>query len=217
MNVIQTKIEGAFLIEPDVFGDNRGWFMESYSYEKYAACGIQVRFVQDNRSRTQHKGTIRGLHCQTNPKAQSKLLTCTRGALLDVAVDIRHGSPSYLKWIGVELTEENKKQIFIPKGCLHGFLTLTDDVEVEYKVDEYYAPEITGASALTIRRSASFGGCNIRYYLPKIKTLLCWPRVMCVLFIHCKALFSNRMHAMEQRFRRSFSPIFGWVKLSFFE
>lgn len=115
--------------------------MESYSYEKYAACGIQVRFVQDNRSRTQHKGTIRGLHCQTNPKAQSKLLTCTRGALFDVAVDIRCGSPSYLKWIGVELTEENKKQFFIPKGCLHGFLTLTDDVEVEYKVDEYYAPE----------------------------------------------------------------------------
>ena len=141
MNVIQTKIEGAFLIEPDVFGDNRGWFMESYSYEKYAACGIQVRFVQDNRSRTQHKGTIRGLHCQTNPKAQSKLLTCTRGALLDVAVDIPHASPSDLKWIGVELTEENKKQPFIPKGCLHGFLTLTDDVEVEYKVDEYYAPE----------------------------------------------------------------------------
>ncbi len=97
--------------------------------------------MQDNRSRTQHKGTIRGLHCQTNPKAQSKLLTCTRGALFDVAVDIRCGSPSYLKWIGVELTEENKKQFFIPKGCLHGFLTLTDDVEVEYKVDEYYAPE----------------------------------------------------------------------------
>ena len=97
--------------------------------------------MQDNRSRTQHKGTIRGLHCQTNPKAQSKLLTCTRGALFDVAVDIRFGFPSYLKWIGVELTEENKKQFFIPKGCLHGFLTLTDDVEVEYKVDEYYAPE----------------------------------------------------------------------------
>ncbi len=141
MEVIQTKIDGAFLVEPDVFGDHRGWFMESYSYEKYYACGICPRFLQDNRSRTQHKGTLRGLHCQTNPKAQSKLLTCTRGAIFDVAVDIRQGSPTYLKWIGVELSENNKKQIFIPKGCLHGFLTLTDDVEVEYKVDEYYAPE----------------------------------------------------------------------------
>ena len=95
--------------------------MESYSYEKYAACGIQVRFVQDNRSRTQHKGTIRGLHCQTNPKAQSKLLTCTRGALLDVAVDIRHGSPSYLKWIGVELTEEIKSKFLSQKAVCTAF------------------------------------------------------------------------------------------------
>lgn len=140
MNAVKTKVEDAIILEPDVFGDNRGWFMESYSKKKLAEVGIDVDFVQDNRSFSAEKGTLRGLHCQLNPTAQSKLLTCIRGKILDVAVDIREGSPTYMQWEAVELSSENKKSFFIPKGCLHGFLTLTDDVEVMYKVDEFYSP-----------------------------------------------------------------------------
>lgn len=140
MKAIKTKVDGAIIIEPDVFGDNRGWFMESYSKKKLAEAGIDVDFVQDNRSFSAEKGTLRGLHCQLNPTAQSKLLTCVRGKILDVAVDIRKGSPTYMQWESVELSGENKKSFFIPKGCLHGFVTLTDDVEVMYKVDEFYSP-----------------------------------------------------------------------------
>ena len=108
--------------------------------EILADAGIDVDFIQDNRSFSAEKGTLRGLHCQLNPTAQSKLITCIRGTILDVAVDIRKGSPTYMKWVSVELSGENKKSFFIPKGCLHGFLTLTDDVEVMYKVDEFYSP-----------------------------------------------------------------------------
>lgn len=141
MQAKNTAIPDVKVVEPDAFGDNRGWFMESYSYKKYKDLGIDVTFVQDNRSRTEKKGTLRGLHFQTNPMAQSKLLCCTKGAIMDVAVDLRKNSPTYLKWISVELNEDNKKQIFIPKGFAHGFVTLTDNVEVMYKVDEYYSPE----------------------------------------------------------------------------
>lgn len=141
MRIIETEIKDVKIVEPDVFGDNRGWFMESYSYKKYKDLGIDAVFIQDNRSRTEKKGTLRGLHFQTAPMAQSKLLFCTKGAIMDVAVDLRKNSPTYLKWISVELTEDNKKQIFIPKGFAHGFVTLTDNVEVMYKVDEYYSPE----------------------------------------------------------------------------
>lgn len=140
MKAIKTKVDGAIIIEPDVFGDNRGWFMESYSKKKLADAGIDVDFVQDNRSFSAEKGTLRGLHCQLNPTAQSKLITCIRGKILDVAVDIRKGSPTYMQWESVELSGENKNMFFIPKGCLHGFVTLTDDVEVMYKVDEFYSP-----------------------------------------------------------------------------
>ncbi len=141
MTLNETAINGVLEIEPKVFGDNRGWFYESYSKEKFKKLGIAADFIQDNRSFSAQKGTLRGLHCQTNPKAQAKLITCLKGAILDVAVDIRKGSPTYMKWIAVELTEENKKMLFIPKGCLHGFVTLTDNVEVTYKVDELYSPE----------------------------------------------------------------------------
>ncbi len=141
MTLNETAINGVFEIEPKVFGDNRGWFYESYSKEKFEKLGITAEFIQDNRSFSAQKGTLRGLHCQTDPKAQAKLITCLKGAILDVAVDIRKGSPTYMKWIAVELTEENKKMLFIPKGCLHGFVTLTDNVEVTYKVDELYSPE----------------------------------------------------------------------------
>lgn len=141
MTLNETAINGVFEIEPKVFGDNRGWFYESYSKEKFEKLGITADFIQDNRSFSAQKGTLRGLHCQTNPKAQAKLITCLKGAILDVAVDIRKGSPTYMKWVAVELNEENKKMLFIPKGCLHGFVTLTDNVEVTYKVDELYSPE----------------------------------------------------------------------------
>lgn len=140
LKAYNTQVKGAVVVEPDVFGDNRGWFMESYSKKKMAEIGIEVEFIQDNRSFSAEKGTLRGLHCQTNPASQSKLLTCTRGEIMDVAVDIRKGSPTYMKWASVILSGDNKKSFFIPKGCLHGFVTLTDDVEVMYKVDEFYSP-----------------------------------------------------------------------------
>lgn len=141
MNIVKTNVEDVIIIEPKVFGDHRGWFTETYSKEKFKELGVDIDFIQDNHSFSAQKGTLRGLHYQLNPKAQTKLVRCTKGKILDVAVDLREGSPTYKKWIAVELTEENKKQLLIPKGFAHGFLTLTDDVEVQYKVDEHYSPE----------------------------------------------------------------------------
>ena len=141
MNIIKTEIEDVLIIEPKVFGDHRGWFTETYSKEKFENLGIDIVFIQDNHSFSAQKGTLRGLHFQQNPKAQTKLVRCTKGKILDVAVDIREGSPTYKKWVAVELTEENKKQLLVPKGFAHGFITLTENVEVQYKVDEYYSPE----------------------------------------------------------------------------
>ena len=141
MKAIETGIEGLVVIEPDCHGDHRGWFMETYSKPKFEALGITCEFVQDNQSYSAQKGTLRGLHFQKNPMAQSKLLRCTRGKILDVAVDIRKNSPTYKKWYAVELSAENKKQFFMPRGMAHGFVTLTDDVEVQYKVDAVYAPD----------------------------------------------------------------------------
>ncbi len=140
MNIIKTQLDGAFIIEPQVFGDNRGWFMETYNEKNLRDAGLDVPvFLQDNQSYSAQKGIVRGLHCQLAPYAQTKLIRCTRGAIEDVIVDIRRGSPSYGKHTKVQLTAENKRQLFIPKGFLHGFVTLTDDVEVQYKVDAYYA------------------------------------------------------------------------------
>ncbi len=135
--ITKTELDGAFIIEPEVHGDARGWFMETYTQNKLGELG-KINFVQDNQSYSAQKGILRGLHCQTNPHCQTKLIRCTRGAINDVIVDIRQGSPTYKKWIKVLLSAENKKQLFIPKGFLHGFVTLTDDVEVQYKVDDYY-------------------------------------------------------------------------------
>lgn len=144
MKVTETELKGVFVVEPQVFGDGRGWFMESWSARKLAEAGINVNFVQDNHSFSAAKGTLRGLHYQLNPMCQAKLLRCTRGEILDVAVDIRRGSPQFAKWVGVRLSADNKKQLFIPRGFAHGFITLTDDVEVMYKADNYYAPECDG-------------------------------------------------------------------------
>lgn len=141
MKVTETKIPGVLIIDPDVHGDHRGYFMETYSKQKYSEFGIDVDFVQDNMSFSAQKGTLRGLHWQNAPMGQSKLVSCTKGTVIDVAVDIRKGSPTYKQWVSVELSAENKRQFFIPQGFAHGFLTLTDDVEFRYKVDNFYSKE----------------------------------------------------------------------------
>jgi dTDP-4-dehydrorhamnose 3,5-epimerase len=141
MTVENTFIEDLKIINPAVFGDNRGWFFESYSEIKMQENGINVTFVQDNHSKSEKKGTLRGLHFQSEPMAQTKLVRCSRGSLLDVAVDLRPGSPTYKKWFSIELTEENKKQLLVPKGFAHGFLTLEDNTEIQYKTDNFYSKE----------------------------------------------------------------------------
>lgn len=141
MQIIESKLKDVYIIEPKVFGDNRGWFTETYSMIKMAKHGLDVVFIQDNHSFSVQKGTLRGLHFQNNPKAQTKLVRCTRGSILDVAVDIRKGSPQFGQWIAVELSAENYRQLYIPKGFAHAFITLVDNTEVQYKVDEYYAPD----------------------------------------------------------------------------
>lgn len=141
MQKIETKLPGVCIIEPQVFMDNRGWFVETYAANKFSEIGIDSVFVQDNQSLSAEKGTLRGLHFQNNPMAQTKLVRCTRGKILDIAVDIRKGSPYYGQWVSVELTSDNFRQLYIPKGFAHAFLTLTDDVEVQYKVDNYYSKE----------------------------------------------------------------------------
>ena len=140
MKVTETKLKGCLMIEPQLFGDHRGWFYESYSKRKLPE--IDVEFVQDNHSFTQLKGTIRGVHFQKNPAAQGKLVRCIRGAVQDVAVDLRMTSPTYKQWIMLELSAENHKMLFLPRGFGHGFLSLTDNVEFLYKADDYYAPEL---------------------------------------------------------------------------
>lgn len=141
MKVVATEIEDLFIIEPQVFGDNRGWFMESWSQKKMEEAGLFYNFVQDNHSFSAVKGTLRGLHFQKGSSSQAKLVRCVRGAVLDVAVDLRKNSKTYKKWVGCILSEENKKQFLIPRGFAHGFLTLTDNVEFVYKADNYYDPQ----------------------------------------------------------------------------
>lgn len=141
MKITKTKLDGVVIIEPDVFGDNRGFFMESWSKKKMEEAGLFYDFVQDNHSKSTVKGTLRGIHFQKGDKAQAKLVRCVKGAVFDVAVDLRKNSPTFKQWVGVELSAENKKQLLIPRGFGHGFVTLTDDVEFLYKADNYYAPE----------------------------------------------------------------------------
>ena len=144
MQVTKTNLDGVLILEPKVFGDARGWFMETWSAREFEAVGLHFDFVQDNQSYSAQKGTLRGLHYQKAPFAQAKLVRCTRGKLLDVAVDIREGSETFAKWVAVELTADNKKQLLIPRGFAHGFITLTDDVEIQYKADNFYAPDCDG-------------------------------------------------------------------------
>ena len=139
MKVIETKLPEVYIIEPQVFGDTRGWFMETYSEKKTPE--IACEFVQDNHSYSAHKGTLRGIHFQYPPMQQAKLVRCIRGAIMDFAIDLRPDSKTYKQWISAELSAENKKQLFIPRGFGHAFLTLTDDAEILYKADNYYSCE----------------------------------------------------------------------------
>ncbi len=144
MMLIETKLKDCYILEPDRFGDNRGWFSESYNKKVFEDLGLNYDFVQDNESFSAKKGVLRGLHFQNEPYTQAKIVRCTRGAVYDVAVDIRHDSPTYGMWIGVELSEENGRQLLIPRGFLHGFQTLTDNVKFAYKCDNYYNKESDG-------------------------------------------------------------------------
>ena len=144
MEVIKTEIEGVVIIEPRVFGDARGYFFESFNAREFAEkTGMQVNFVQDNESMS-HYGVLRGLHFQQPPFAQSKLVRVVKGRVLDIAVDIRVGSPTYGKYVSVELTEDNHRQFFMSKGFAHGFSVLSDEVIFQYKCDEFYAPQSEG-------------------------------------------------------------------------
>ncbi len=152
MNVIETHIKGALIIEPKVFKDARGYFFESFSQREFdekvtSILGYKVQFVQDNESMSSY-GVMRGLHFQRPPFTQSKLVRCVRGAVLDVAVDIRKGSPTYGQHVAVELSEENKRQFFITKGFAHGFAVLSETAVFQYKCDEFYHPEADGGISI---------------------------------------------------------------------
>jgi len=142
VNFIETSIEGVYIIEPTVVGDNRGYFMESYSKRDFEEAGLTMNFVQDNESKSK-KGVLRGLHFQTK-HTQGKLVRVVEGEVFDVAVDLREGSPTFGKWTGVTLTAENKKQFYIPEGFAHGFLVLSETATFQYKCTDYYAPEYDG-------------------------------------------------------------------------
>ena len=144
MKIEKTALDGVLILTPPRFGDERGFFSESWNKAKLAQAGIAYDFVQDNHSMSAQVGTIRGLHFQAPPHAQAKLVRCGRGALFDVAVDIRTGSPTYGQWVGVELTFDNGKQLLIPEGFAHGFVTRQPDTEIIYKCSDYYAPAADG-------------------------------------------------------------------------
>ena len=146
MKVIKTAIEDVVIIEPDVFGDARGYFFESYSQKKFDEQVRPVKFVQDNESKSKY-GVLRGLHFQKGKDAQSKLVRVVKGRVLDVAVDIRKGSPTFGKYVAVELTEDNHRQLFVPRGFAHGFSVLSEEAIFQYKCDNLYAPQSEGAIA----------------------------------------------------------------------
>lgn len=159
MQIEKTKLDGVFIITPKRFGDARGFFSESWNRKTLLAAGVDLpEFVQDNHSMSAKVGTVRGLHFQSPPHAQGKLVRCGRGSLFDVAVDVREGSATFGQWFGAELSFENGKQLWIPAGFLHGFLTLQDDTEIAYKCTDHYAPECDGA--------VRWDSCGIDWPLP---------------------------------------------------
>ena len=145
MKIEETALPGVMILTPERFTDQRGFFSESWNRARLAEHGIHADFVQDNHSMSHQAGTVRGLHYQTPPHAQGKLVRCGRGALLDVAVDFRQGSPTFAQWVGVELSYENGRQLWIPAGFLHGFVTREADTEIIYKCTDAYAPECDAA------------------------------------------------------------------------
>lgn len=145
MKIEPTDLPDVLILTPQRFGDARGWFCETWNAARMASAGLDLAFVQDNHSFSAQVGTLRGLHYQAPPRAQDKLVRCSRGAIRDIAVDVRRGSPSYGRWIAVDLTPENGRQLLVPKGFLHGFVTLLPDTEVQYKCTDVYAPECDGA------------------------------------------------------------------------
>ena len=148
INVIKTDIEGVMIIEPKVFGDARGYFLESFNAKEFAEkIGLNINFVQDNESMSSY-GVMRGLHFQRPPFTQSKLVRCVKGAVLDVAVDIRKGSPTYGQHVAVELTEVNHRQFFVPRGFAHGFAVLSEIAVFQYKCDNFYAPQADGGISI---------------------------------------------------------------------
>ena len=147
MNIIKTEIEGVVIIEPRIFTDSRGYFFESFSERVFCKEVREIRFVQDNESKSSY-GVMRGLHFQRPPFTQSKLVRVIKGAVLDVAVDIRKGSPTYGKHVAVELTEDNHRQFFVPRGFAHGFAVLSDEAIFQYKCDNFYAPEADGGISI---------------------------------------------------------------------
>ncbi len=144
MDIEHTKIPGCLILTPKRHPDNRGFFSESWNAKTLAAQGIEIDFVQDNHSFNTEAGVVRGLHFQAPPHSQIKLVRCGQGALFDVAVDIRRGSPTYGDWFGIELSFENGRQLLVPHGCLHGFMTLTPNTEINYKCSDHYAPGTDG-------------------------------------------------------------------------
>lgn len=145
MNVRETSLPGVVILDPPRFGDSRGFFSESWSQRRMADAGFDFTFVQDNHSMSSEVGTLRGLHFQAPPHAQAKLVRCGRGRFFDVAVDIRRGSPTFGKWVGVELSFDNGLQLLVPEGFLHGFVTREPMTEIIYKCSDYYAPEADGS------------------------------------------------------------------------
>ena len=144
MKIEKTPLPDVVILTPARFGDARGWFSETFNAKRFAQAGLTMDWVQDNHSMSAAVGTLRGLHFQRPPHAQDKLVRCTRGAIFDVAVDVRRSSATYGKWFGVELTPDNGKQLLVPKGFLHGFVTRQPDTEVQYKCSDVYAPDCDG-------------------------------------------------------------------------
>ena len=146
MNIIETELPGVLIVEPKVFGDSRGYFFESWNQAAYEAAGITNKWVQDNESKSSY-GVLRGLHYQAAPYTQAKIVRAISGAVLDVAVDIRKGSPTYGRHVAVELSAENKRQLYIPRGFAHGFAVLSETALFQYKCDNFYSPESEGGIA----------------------------------------------------------------------
>lgn len=173
MKVIPLQLQGACILEPVVHGDNRGFFMESYNEELMHKAGVNYKFIQDNQSLSSEVGVLRGLHYQLNPKAQTKLIRVLSGVIYDVIVDIRRNSPTFGQWVGVILSEYNKRQLLVPKGFAHGFCTLVPNTQVLYKVDQYYSPRTTAAYYGVIRHLALTGRCQLQSCRTKMGAILC--------------------------------------------